>query len=288
MSTHSFLSKLGLVTRASGCLTHITATFPKVAFSSASVASFHTSSANYDSEARVPNPQKRLKRPHLVNPKELDRVGNPMFRYRADTAESRVDEELLNPIEKWDLRNRIVYPPIEETKKYYADREEECTRIQPPFVVHSRQQIRGNYKRLRYAGYMVTGMNVDDALDQLDLHPFDEAKELKETILEAVDLAINNHGFEFRSNMYVANSHVAKGRNFIGVKKKAKGVFKKLVYSYSNYIVCLVEGEAPADFFPYDHSDGNYKMEQRLKELRARSIPWDLAMDRPSYGMKRS
>ena len=46
---------------------------------------------------------------------------------------------------------------------------------------------------------MITGMNVDDALDQLDLHPFDEAKELKETVLEAIDLAINNHGFEFRS-----------------------------------------------------------------------------------------
>ena len=59
-----------------------------------------------------------------------------------DTAENRVDHELLNPIEKWDLRNRVVYPPIEETKKYYAEREEECTRIQPPFVVHSRQQIR--------------------------------------------------------------------------------------------------------------------------------------------------
>ena len=88
--------------------------------------------------------------------------------------------------------------------------------------------------------------------------------------------------------MYVANSHVAKGKNFIGVKKKARGNFKKLVYSYSNYIVCLVEGQAPADFFPYDHADGNYMMEQRLKELRARTIPWDYAMDRPSYGMKRS
>ena len=61
---------------------------------------------------------------------------------RSDTAENRINEELLEPIKKWDLRNRVVYPPVEEVKKYYEDREEECPRIQPPFVVHSRQQIR--------------------------------------------------------------------------------------------------------------------------------------------------
>ena len=61
--------------------------------------------------------------------------------YTSDTATNRCDEELLNPIKTWDLRNRIVYPPIEEIKKYYEDREEECPRLQPPFVVHSRQQI---------------------------------------------------------------------------------------------------------------------------------------------------
>ena len=88
--------------------------------------------------------------------------------------------------------------------------------------------------------------------------------------------------------MYVAVSHVEKGKQFIGVRKKARGSFVKLTYRYSNYIVCLVEGEAPKDFFPYDHTDGNWKMENRLKELRARTIPWDFAMDRPSYGMKRS
>ena len=62
--------------------------------------------------------------------------------FSSDTAENRADPELLKPLPKWDLRNRVVYPPIEETKKYYEDREEECPRIQPPFVVHSRQQIK--------------------------------------------------------------------------------------------------------------------------------------------------
>jgi len=288
MSTCSFLSKLGHVTRSGSCLSnYCQAALPRVGFPSASVALFHTNPTVH-LEARVPNPQKRLKRPHLVNPKELDRFGNPLFRARADTAENRVDAELLDPIPKWDLRNRVVYPPIEEVKQYYEDREEECPRIQPPFVVHSRQQIRGDHRRLRYAGYMITGMNVDDALDQLDLHPYEEVAEIKETVLEAVDMAINQHGFEFRSNMYVANSHVESGKHFIGVRKKAKGAISKLKYRYSNYIVCLVEGEAPKDFFPYDHDDGNWKLENRLKELRARTIPWDYQMDRPSYGMKRS
>ena len=45
-------------------------------------------------------------------------------------------------------------------------------------------------------------MNVDEACDQLDLHPFEQAQELKETIREAQDLAVNNHGFEFRSDIW--------------------------------------------------------------------------------------
>ena len=53
-------------------------------------------------------------------------------------------------------------------------------------------------KTLRYAALMVMGLNVDDAIDQLDLHPKKEAQELKETIVEAVDLAIHHHGFEYR------------------------------------------------------------------------------------------
>jgi len=247
---------------------------------------FHTSSV--DLEARVPNPQKRLQRPHLMNPKELDRFGNPIYRVRYDTAENRINEELLEPIEKWDLRNRVVYPPVEEVKKYYEDREEECPRIQPPFVVHSRQQIRADPKRLRYAAKMVEGMNIDEACDQLDLHPFEEAQELKETIREAQDLAVNDHGFEFRSNMYLAYSEVKKGQYFFGVRKKGRGILKKMAYKYSNYIVCLVEGEASKDFYPHDHEDGNWKMENRLRELRSRTIPWDFKFDRPHAEMKRS
>lgn len=286
MANCSFLAKLSHISKAGVCFSNsYLVALPWVGYSSITSRSFRTSAA--DLEARVPNPQKRLTRPHLVNPRELDRVGNPIFRARQDTAENRVDPELLDPIPKWDVRNRIVFPPIEEIRKYYEDREEECPRIQPPFVVHSRQQIMACHKKLRYAAYTITGLNVDDAIDQLDLHPSEAAKELKETILEAVDLAINHHGFEFRSNMYVAASNIEKGKQYVGVRKKARGAFKKLTYKYSNYIVCLVEGEAPKDFFPTDHTDCNWKMENRLKELRSRTIPWDFQLDRPTWGTKR-
>jgi len=282
MATCCFLGMLGPSSRT-GLIRFSNNTL--VLASTLSGRQFQTSAV--DLEARVPNPQKRLERPRLINPKELDRVGNPIYRFRADTAENRTEEELLDPVPKFDVRNRIVFPPIDEIKKYYADREEECPRIQPPFVVHSRQQIQAYPKTLRYAALMVMGLNVDDAIDQLDLHPKKEAQELKETIVEAVDLAIHHHGFEYRSNMYVAYSNLMNGKHFTGAKKLAKGVFKKKRYWYCNYVVMLVEGEAPKDFFPYDHDDGQWKMENRLKELRARSIPWDLQYDRPTWGTKR-
>jgi len=280
-----FLPKLGQSSSSVLCQVTKSPSRAGACISGALSSCFHSSPANFD--ARVPNPQKRLQRPTLVNPQQMDRVGNPLFRQRADTAVNRCDQDLLSPIAKWELRNRIVYPPMEEVKKYYEDREEECPRLQPPFVVHSRQQIRGNPKQLNYAAYMIMGMNVDDAIDQLDLHPFEECTELKETILEAVDLAINQHGMEFRSNMYVAYSKAVKGKYFFGVRKRMGSNFQKTKYKYTNYIVCLVEGEAPKDFFPVDHQDCNWKLENRLKQLRAREINWDFQLDRPTWGTKR-
>lgn len=87
--------------------------------------------------------------------------------------------------------------------------------------------------------------------------------------------------------MYVAYSKVVKGKRVFGVKKRAFGNFQKCKYKYSNYVVCLVEGEAPKDFFPHDHQDCNWKMENRLKQLRAREIKWDLQIDRPTWGTRR-
>jgi len=258
---------------------------PLAWFGSLFSSSFHSTAAK--NEARVPNPQARLERPRLVNPQEMDRVGNPLFRLRADTAVNRASDEFLGPIKKWDLRNRVVYPPVEEVKKFYADREEECPRIQPRFVVHSRQQIRGKHRSLNYAAFMVMGLNVDDAIDQLDLHPFKQAEELKETIQEAVDMAVNEHGIEFRSNMYVGHSRVSRGQYVIGARKRAFGNFQKIKYEYSNYVVCLIEGKAPEDFFPHDHYCPEYMIETRLKQLRQRKIHWDLQLDRPTWGTKR-
>jgi hypothetical protein len=39
---------------------------------------------------------------------------------------------------------------------------------------------------------------VDEACKQLDFHPRQHALEIKETILEAVDVAVEEHGMEFR------------------------------------------------------------------------------------------
>ena len=65
---------------------------------------------------------------------------------------------------------------------------------------------------------MIMGMNVDDAIDQLDLHPFKECTELKETILEAVDLAINQHGMEFRCVRLSSRSDLEKDTDAMIVK----------------------------------------------------------------------
>jgi hypothetical protein len=61
-----------------------------------------------------------------------------------------------------------------------------------------------------------------------------------------------------------------------------------MAFTYSHYGVMLVEGQPPKDFYPHDPNDMNKKMEDRLKELRARDIGWDYKWDRPDCGMRKT
>lgn len=54
-----------------------------------------------------------------------------------------------------------------------------------------------------YIACMVRGMTVDEAVKQLSFVPKKGAVAVKETILEAQQIAVEQHNVEFRSNLWV-------------------------------------------------------------------------------------
>jgi len=54
-----------------------------------------------------------------------------------------------------------------------------------------------------YIACMIRGLSIDEALKQLDYVRKKSAMYIKQTLLEAQDLAVKHHNVEFKSNLWV-------------------------------------------------------------------------------------
>lgn len=61
-----------------------------------------------------------------------------------------------------------------------------------------------------YIATFIRGMSVDEALRQLNFVLKKGAKDVKETILEAQELAVSRHNVEFRSNLWIGKCNKSK------------------------------------------------------------------------------
>lgn len=71
------------------------------------------------------------------------------------------------------------------------------------FVCHKKENIHYSPKKMWYVATLIRGMTVDEALRQLKLVDKKGAVYARETILEAVELALKNHNVEYRSNLWI-------------------------------------------------------------------------------------
>lgn len=100
-----------------------------------------------------------------------------------------------------------------------------------------------------YIASMVRGMTVDEALRQLSFVLKKGAGPVRDTILEAQQLAVERHNVEFRSNLWVAESFCSKGKVFKGVRRHARARVGRVEYFHCHYFVRLEEGTPPADYY---------------------------------------
>ncbi|TDH05263.1 hypothetical protein EPR50_G00141800 [Perca flavescens] len=134
----------------------------------------------------------------------------------------------------WERRNRKVFPP-----QLPGDIR------RPAEIHHSRRQIKYSKDKMWYLAKMIRRMSIDEAIAQLQFSDKKGAKIMKEVLEEAQEMAVKNHNVEYRSNLYVAESHSGKGKYLKRIRYHGRGMFGIMDKVYCHYFVKLVEGSPP-------------------------------------------
>ncbi|XP_059207236.1 39S ribosomal protein L22, mitochondrial [Centropristis striata] len=134
----------------------------------------------------------------------------------------------------WEKKNFRLYPPQlpDEPRR-------------PAEIHHSRRQIKYSKDKMWYLAKMVKGMSIDEAIAQLEFNDKKGAKIMKEVLLEAQEMAVRNHNVEYKSNLYLAESHSGKGKYLKRIRYHGRGMFGIMERVYCHYFVKLVEGSPP-------------------------------------------
>ncbi|KAK6630378.1 54S ribosomal protein L22, mitochondrial [Polyplax serrata] len=128
-----------------------------------------------------------------------------------------------------------------------------------------------------YLACFVRGMTVDEALKQLQFVNKKGALFVRDTILEAQKLAVNEHNVEFKSNLWISESFVGKGIVVKGLRRHARGRMSKVRYRYSHYFVTLEEGKPPKDYYYFRRQkSGEELLKEYLDRMRERQVRMSL------------
>jgi len=160
----------------------------------------------------------------------------------------------------WPRYNKKVFPPqaMEEKRR-------------PAYICHMTTNIKYPPWKMWYVATFVRGMSVDEAVRQLTYVTKKGAGFAKKTILEAQELAVQNHNVEFRSNLWVAESFCTKGVVVKGIRRHARKRVGLVEYFHSHYFVRLEEGPPPEHYFA-PKSDGPTLLQQWIDDRRNQRV----------------
>ncbi|CAE1246593.1 RP-L22 [Acanthosepion pharaonis] len=170
----------------------------------------------------------------------------------------------VNSKNKWEGYNKIIYPP---TKPGEPER--------PAEITHVRKNIKYSPLKLWYIACMIRGMTIDEALKQLSFYKRKGAVAVKEVLLEAQEMAVNEHGVEFKSNLWISEANSVKGVVVKGLRKHRGPRYGIVHYKYSHFYVRLREGSPPKHYYP-PQMTGNEKLHEYLENQRSRRIVFSL------------
>ncbi|KAK3913984.1 39S ribosomal protein L22, mitochondrial [Frankliniella fusca] len=165
-------------------------------------------------------------------------------------------------ISRWRSLNDKVFEPLKEGEER-----------RPAFVCHEKRDIWYSFKKLYIVSCFVRGLSVDDAVNQLNFVSSKGAKIVKDTILEAQDIAVREHNVEFKSNLWVAESFPERAYKLKAYRRHAKGRFCAVELSHVHYLVRLEEGTPPKHYYYYRRPRTPQELlDEYLDELRKRKV----------------
>ncbi|KAG7273449.1 hypothetical protein CRUP_032697 [Coryphaenoides rupestris] len=157
----------------------------------------------------------------------------------------------------WERKNRQLFPPqLPDEPRRAAE------------VHHCRRQIKYSKDKMWYLAKMIKGMSIDQAIAQLEFNDKKGAKIVKDVLLEAQEMAVRNHNVEYKSNLYIAESHSGKGKYLKRIRYHGKGMFGIMDKVYCHYFVKLVEGPPPR----VESVSGEDRAREYLLSLRSRTV----------------
>lgn len=123
-----------------------------------------------------------------------------------------------------------------------------------------------------YVATFIRGMSIDEALKQLSFVLKKGASAVKETLLEAQEMAVKEHNVEFKSNLWVVESYCGKGVYFKGVRRHGRGRVGHVEYKHCHYFVKLEEGPPPKHYYlPYPKTP-EQQLDDWMETMRKRKI----------------
>ncbi|XP_063903722.1 large ribosomal subunit protein uL22m [Zophobas morio] len=174
-------------------------------------------------------------------------------------------------LQAWKPEDHEPQKFLEYNKKIYPPQSpDEAPR--PAFVCHQRSNIKYSPWKMWYIACLVRGMTVDEAIKQLKFVLMKGAKDVRETIEEARDLAVKEHNVEFASNLWVAESFVGKGHVVKGIRRHGRARFGRVEYFHCHYFVRLEEGKPPKHYYQHHPKEPHQQLEDWLQQMRKRKI----------------
>lgn len=189
-------------------------------------------------------------------------LNNPIWHEQAKKRSQENENEWYQDMGAWTEKNKILYPPLHPDQG-----------IRPAEIYHGRAKIRHSAKKMFHITHLVRNMNVDEAIYKLDFVCYrgnKSAKIVREILLEAQDMAVNEHNVEFKSNLHIAHSFACPHSILpFRIYRAAGRPPCKGSCRFSNYYVMLREGPAAA---PTPKMTALDKALEYVSELKERTI----------------
>lgn len=143
----------------------------------------------------------------------------------------------------------------------------------PAYVCHSIRNIKYSPKKMWYVANLVRGMSIDEAIKQINFVLKKGGAAVKQALLEAQQMAVEQHNVEFKSNLWVSESFCTKGLMIKGMRRHAKQRQGEIRYMYVHYYVTLEEGKPPEHYYHFQAPKSKEELLNEYKEgLRKRKI----------------